>query len=204
MSFRKDVQALVDRYRLDDSVTDAVVAAATRGKKVHGAYSALSEINDLLEMHGVESITIGDERYDYCNAGDTYAPTVVYSVSDQEFFVSDYGSVVEQAEPSALEEAWDSWLARDVRTGIIKEWDELGEGPAERLGERLEALSDEALLEKFQRALPDDTGGINAEIVFESDGSIFVHKLSHVIERLAKSLRTSMPNRSRGSFRSRR
>jgi hypothetical protein len=50
----------------------------------------MTVIDDLLETHGVE----GDENIEYCNAGDTYAPTICYYQG--RFVVSSWGDIIER------------------------------------------------------------------------------------------------------------
>lgn len=63
---------------------------------------ALHAINGVLGTYGVEPL--GDGRhcegyappYEYCNAGDTYATTLVYKRATDTLFVSSWGDVVER------------------------------------------------------------------------------------------------------------
>jgi hypothetical protein len=59
----------------------------------------LEECDRLLETHGVENLSpsIGDRPIAaYCNAGDTYDVTILYSFRTSRFYVTDWGSWYER------------------------------------------------------------------------------------------------------------
>lgn len=56
-------------------------------------------INEVLGTHGVEALGEmtfpNGPHYSYCNTGDTYACTVMYDHHENEFLISDWGSIAE-------------------------------------------------------------------------------------------------------------
>jgi len=71
--------------------------------KPHWSAVIISALCEVLEGFGTE--TLGERQftfrykydcaYEYVNMGDTYTPTICFSVDDQKFFISDWGSIVE-------------------------------------------------------------------------------------------------------------
>jgi hypothetical protein len=71
--------------------------------------SVMSQIDKLLETHGVEAIDVensnngrywGDTVALYCNSGDPYVATVIFDIAKETFLLTDYASVVEQYDRS--------------------------------------------------------------------------------------------------------
>lgn len=64
--------------------------------------TALRKIDEVLRTHGVEYIPSKKDGWnraegiDYCNSGDTYAPTVCYDNSTGNYRVSSWGDIVEK------------------------------------------------------------------------------------------------------------
>jgi len=62
----------------------------------------LHAVNCILDMSGVESLDPdGDFRmhppaYEYCNAGDTYATTLIYKRATDRLFIGNWGDIVER------------------------------------------------------------------------------------------------------------
>lgn len=58
----------------------------------------MTAANELLGLHGVETIDARDcgDTIEYCNSGDTYTPTLLYSHRSETFRVGDWGTLVER------------------------------------------------------------------------------------------------------------
>jgi hypothetical protein len=74
-------------------------------RQSHGNPEVTMEvIDDLLGTFGVESLDFEPDNfrknpdYLYCNTGDTYAGTVLYSFSQRKYFLWNWGDVVEAEE----------------------------------------------------------------------------------------------------------
>jgi hypothetical protein len=65
---------------------------------------AMDIIDKTIETHGVEAINQSDLwdkfwcecRYLYCNAGDTYCPTIIYDTLKECFILASWGDLVER------------------------------------------------------------------------------------------------------------
>ena len=70
----------------------------------HGSHAVLTrmeELDRIAETHGVEYLETRKRGYEYLNTGDTYCPTIIACLSQQRFFVCDWGTLVEQEGESA-------------------------------------------------------------------------------------------------------
>lgn len=71
------------------------------GARARAAYRILREVNKLLDFHGVESYSLGDDEdynsdeFLYLNSGDMYSPTIVWDPSEEEFYITTLGDVRE-------------------------------------------------------------------------------------------------------------
>ena len=75
--------------------------ASDAGSGFRSVSEALEKINIILEMHGVEGMGPVDRydyapAYEYLNAGDTYATTLIYKRATDRLFIGTYGDVVER------------------------------------------------------------------------------------------------------------
>lgn len=69
--------------------------------KRRAAWEALMEIDKILRTHGVEELSRkagGPGRHYYCNTGDTYTATILFSCVSGSFRVACWGDVVEAEE----------------------------------------------------------------------------------------------------------
>lgn len=69
--------------------------------KRRAAWDALVEVDKILETHGVEVLAResgAPARHYYCNAGDTYTATILFSCVSGSFRVACWGDVVEAEE----------------------------------------------------------------------------------------------------------
>jgi len=58
----------------------------------------IAAANELLGLHGVEAVEDRNGRVvlEYCNTGDTYAPTLIYNLTRRTFSVGSWGDYVER------------------------------------------------------------------------------------------------------------
>lgn len=99
-------QDLVKAFRdVDQDVADEIMDIIQDVGSDRETSKAMSEIDKLIETHGVESIEGADQgRYWfntvalYCNTGDTYAATILYNVAEGKFELTSYGEFIETHE----------------------------------------------------------------------------------------------------------
>lgn len=64
---------------------------------------ALNGMDEVMGMAGVEAIEVGGAvEYEYLNAGDTYATTLIYDADKDRLFIGTYGDVVERLQENPL------------------------------------------------------------------------------------------------------
>ena len=184
--FQKDLEELiVTRWgrTLDDpeqALSEAKRILAKGGRPA----DVMRELDELLDTHGVEYIPGMKEEIAYLNAGDTYEPTIMYSHDENKYFVSDWGTLVEEASSQAEEDAWDDWLEAEVRSELEAEFEarfEDDERSIDRAVTALEGIDSAALKGKFWHAL----GDVGGEYTHESDGSVFVSRKDKAVQELA-------------------
>lgn len=69
--------------------------------KRNPAWDALTTVDQILRTHGVEALSRGPDscaRHYYCNAGDPYVATILFSCVSGSFRVACWGDVVEAEE----------------------------------------------------------------------------------------------------------
>lgn len=213
-----DLEELVDRY--ENSISGDPDDVKRELREIFEASGGrpsdkLQRADKLLGTHGIESLP-GD-RYTYLNTGDTYGQTIIYDSEENKFFVSDWGSVEEQAEPERQNAAWDDWIKSDFARALRKIGNDAIE---ERLGSLTgdaEAFhrqsvsaasrmaSEEALIDDddafhrlFNQALRDTP---SAELVTQSDGSVFVHKFDDVVDTAYEILQRGAHTQNRSTRR---
>ena len=83
-----------------EQVTKAI--AAQLNSACGDYFKALKAADLILNTSGVECIFAksgndgrGELLYEYCNTGDTYAPTLVYDVENRTFLADDIGTLIE-------------------------------------------------------------------------------------------------------------
>lgn len=184
--FHKDLEDLiVKRWGRTFDDPEEKLAEAKRILKEGGRHwDVMRDLDALLDTHGVESIPGMKADISYLNTGDTYEPTIMYSADENKYFVSDWGTLVEEASSTAEEDAWDEWLEAEVRSKLEEEFEARfpdDERSIDRAVTALEELDSGALKGKFWHAL-NDAGG---EYVHESDGSVSIHKQDKAIQELA-------------------
>lgn len=105
MNYRApSLQRIADAFRLDRE------SAAKVRRLIHSCDGSgpsvartMDRIDAIIETCGVESVRLDDSRGGYwqdcaavyCNAGDTYVPTILYSVETDTFRLTDLGTFVE-------------------------------------------------------------------------------------------------------------
>ena len=161
----------------------------------------MRELDELLNTHGVETFPPypSDEEYLYLNTGESYEPTVMYSVPENKFFVASWGDVAEQHSAEQEDDYWESHLNDEVLAELerrIEDDEALSDAEREQALGALAYMESDRLRSMFRRAL-DAAGG---EITVESDGSHFVYKfregLNELYDRLVPRQRE---NARRGS-----
>jgi len=95
------VKSLVAAFRDLDPKGARQIKKIARGAGWNGHYAALCAIDKILGMHGVEALgpseyEYGPPPYEYLNAGDTYATTLIYKRATDTLFIGCYGDVVER------------------------------------------------------------------------------------------------------------
>jgi hypothetical protein len=170
--FFDELNELVERYgrtlRTDPEEVKRELNELFGGRG--NAFKKLRRADELLEGHGVESL---GERYSYINFGDTYDPTIIYDGEEDKFFISTWGDVEQQRAQGAEEDAWGDWIEGEFTNRL----EALCEDKPQALA-ALEAIPEEKLESLFREALRETP---NAEIVHESDGSVFVSKFEQVV-----------------------
>jgi hypothetical protein len=89
---------------LMEGVLDPEEVSEATAKWVRSCYNEpsdsekiMSAINDVIECHGVESLSSnGDVVATYCNTGDTYKPTVMYLEKECRFRIMSWGDYAEK------------------------------------------------------------------------------------------------------------
>lgn len=184
--FFDELNDLVDRYgrtlRTDPEEVKRELKELFGGRG--NAFKKLKRADELLEGHGVESF---GNRYSYINFGDAYDPTIIYDEDEDKFFVSSWGDVEETRQQGAEEDAWSDWIEGEFTNRL----EALCEDKPQALA-ALEAIPEEKLESLFHEALRETP---NAEIVHESDGSVFVSKFDQVVQTAYRMLES-------GKFRS--
>lgn len=207
--FDKDLKELIlERWgpKLHAGPEQALKKARAILKEGGRPNDVLLELDELLETHGVEYIPGIKEEISYLNAGDTYEPTIMYSRDENKYFISDWGTIVENASNEAEDDAWGEWLESEVKSDLEGELEARLEDN-EKLRERalgwLEDVDSDDLKAKFWRAL-QDAGG---EYVHESDGSVFVSGKDKAVQELAGIILaelTAVPEQTSFGFNPRR
>ena len=191
--FATDLRELVDASKLaepDQAFEKAKEILDEGGNPNH----VMDELNELLDMHGVEAFPPNamHPKGLYLNSGDTYNATLVYSYDDDKYFVSTYGDLVEEEEPKVFEEAWDDWIRGEVESCVRRDIEhniDLSEAEQDRLIALFDEFDDAELHRIFDESLRDVK---NAEMVIESDGSVFVHRMKEVCSETADRVITKL------------
>lgn len=148
----------------------------------------MSKLNKLLDFHGVEAFPsqkFPHPDFLYLNSGDTYNATLIYSYDEDKYFVSTFGDIVEASEPGHLDDAWESWIRSEVESCVRRDIEndiDRSEGERDGLLEQFEEFDDAELRKIFEESVRDVK---NAEIVHESDGSVFVTHMREVCSETA-------------------
>jgi len=186
--FQKDLAELIERWSRTLHDPDNALAEAKRILKEGGRPDqVMRDLDELLETHGVESIPGMQSEILYLNTGDTYEPTILYSYDEDKYFISDWGTLVEEASSEAEEDAWGDWLEREVRSDLTNAFESRyadNEKLLDRLTDALDELDSDELKALFWRML-SNTGG---EYVHESDGSVFVSGQEKATSALADTI----------------
>jgi hypothetical protein len=196
--FQEDLKELVRGYyrTLDTPKSeDQIYSEVLTALESRDTEEALGIANRLLDGFGVEALGPSDMRdgplYLYVNFGDTYNPTIMWSRKDNKIFVAmnGWGTVWEdEGEPDMFDEAWDDWLEKEFERDVwnATEYSEASEKHGSEIFE-----TEGAAKELFQRALSRAQNGAPSktpELVWESDGSLFVHHLDRVVREAASMI----------------
>jgi len=192
--FERDLRELVDASKLaePDEAFDKAKEILDEGGDPN---DVMDELNELLDMHGVEAFPsqkLPHPDFLYLNSGDTYNATLVYSYDENKYFVSTYGDIVEGAEPAALDDAWESWIRQGVERCVRRDIEhniDLSEAEQDALLGRFDDFDDAELRRIFEESVRDVK---NAEIGYETDGSVFVHRMGEVCSETADRVITKL------------
>jgi hypothetical protein len=187
--FYQDLEELiVKRWGRTFTDPEEKLAEAKRILKEGGRHwDVMRELDELLDTHGVEGLPGVEGDISYLNTGETYEPTIMHSADEDKYFISDWGTVVEEHQNTADQDAWDNWIEAEVRSGLEKEFEahfQDDERSIDRAVTALEELDSSALQSEFGHALADAGG----EYVHESDGSVSIYKQDKGIESLAERI----------------
>lgn len=185
--FHDELKKLVlEEWRLTTAELEEAEAALKEGGRPD---LVMRKLNGILDTHGVEAIPPSgmDTKYLYLNTGDTYNATVLYSYDEDKYFVSDWGTVVEEYEPEAERAAWSDWLEREVTRELKREIEgqsSLSEAETEKILDKVDEFDSDEFYDRFYEIVRD----VGGQFTHESDGSIFVYRQREAVQDLASEL----------------
>ena len=98
---------LADVFRLDDETAERLRAKIKAGYSKprgehwsHTASAWMAEVSAIGDFYGVESLYPDYPEILYCNAGDTYAPTLIFNHSTAQVRIGCWGDIVEKRRPA--------------------------------------------------------------------------------------------------------